>query len=73
MAQNQKSALLDMAEALRKVFQKYTIVNRKRAWNALTSKPGDKAVQNMILHPNMPTNKFKQIPFSEWVAKRDLN
>jgi hypothetical protein len=70
MAQNQKSALLDMAEALRKVFQKYSVVNRKRGWKALTSPNGDKAVQNMILHPNMPVNKFKQIAFSEWVEKR---
>jgi hypothetical protein len=70
MAQNQKSALLDLAAALRAVFQKYSITNRKRAWKALTSDSGEKAVQNLILHPNMPVNKFKQVSFAEWVQKR---
>ena len=73
MARNStpKDAMLDMAEALKKVFKKHARGPREQAWKKLTHGEGKKQMDYLLVHPDHSLNTFHRISFKEWLEKRD--
>lgn len=64
---NVKTAILDMAKELAKVFKKYTKNTREAAWGHLTSSEGKKEIQKLLVDPSRQPNTFTKLTsFKEW-------
>lgn len=73
---NLKNAIVDLAKGIGNVFKKYSRSTRKRAWERLTSKEGEKEVDKILLDPNRQINTFQKLAnknesFSEWLERRN--
>ena len=68
---NPKTALLDMAGELKKVFHKYAKTTRIQAWDKLTHGDGAKQMQYLLQHPDHSLNTFHRITFRDWVERRE--
>jgi RNA polymerase-binding transcription factor DksA len=62
-----KKAVVDIAKALRGVFKKHTVSNRRDAWEAISNSRGKKEVEKLLRNPNRNINTFKQLAFREWL------
>lgn len=63
------NALEDMAEALRKVFKKYSRQTRQLAWQKLISRRGQQEVEKLMHQPTRSTNRFRTL----WSECRDFD
>lgn len=73
---NLKNAIVDLAKGIGNVFKKYSRATRKRAWERLTSKEGEKEVDKILLDPNRQINTFQKLAnknesFSKWMELRE--
>lgn len=70
------NALVDMADALRKVFLKYSRSTRAEAWEKITSKKGQKEVEKLLVNPGRSLNTIRTlwsesvIDFESWLRNR---
>lgn len=64
-------AVTDLVKAIKEVFIKQSKIKRDYAWEVLTSKKGQKEMENLINAPNShPISKFRTIvpqSFKEWI------
>ena len=71
---NLKDAIVDIAKGLESVFRKYSRNTRKRAWERITSKRGEKEVEKILLDPSRQVNTFQKLAnesFSSWLERRE--
>lgn len=54
-------ALVDMAEALARVFKKYTRSTRRKAWKQLTSPKGLHEMEQIVRTPTRPLSRFRTL------------
>ena len=54
-------AVVDMAEALARVFKKYTRSTRTKAWKQLTSQKGMREMEQIVRTPTRPLSKFRTL------------
>lgn len=69
---NKTNAITDIAQALEKVFKKYTLQTRKYAWKRIISTKGKKEVNKIIKTPTININSiFKTLTFKEYYNYKD--
>ncbi len=54
-------AVMDMAEALARVFKRYTRSTRRKAWKQLTSPKGMHEMEQIVRTPTRSLNKFRTL------------
>jgi len=67
---NKQKAIQDIAEALEKVFKKYTRQTREAAWEKITSKRGDLEMKKLLQDPNRPLSNMRTLwseSFKHWI------
>lgn len=67
---NIKSAIVDIASNLSKVFKKYTKNTREKAWDVLINKEGEKELKKLLIDPSRPLNIFTKLGFKEWLETK---
>lgn len=70
---NLKDAIVDIAKGLESVFRKYSRITRKKAWEKITSKKGEKEIEKILVNPQRQINTFQKLAtesFSEWLERR---
>lgn len=65
-----REVVVDIAEALKKVFDKHAQANSRKAWKTITSKEGKEEVDKLIVNPKRSIAPFRSIPFKEWVDQQ---
>ena len=71
---NLKDAIVDLAKGLESVFKNYSRSTRKKAWERLTSRRGEKEVEKILIDPNRQVNTFQKLAtesFNDWLKRRD--
>lgn len=80
---NLKDAIVDIAKGLESVFKKYSRATRKKAWDKITSKKGEKEIEKILVDPNRQVNTFQKLAnesvdqkekilkFSEWIELKE--
>ena len=66
-------AMVDMASALRNVFQDYSINTRREAWKSLTSEKGQKEMKKLLRTPKRSLNTIRTLwseSFKEFMGKQ---
>lgn len=64
---NLRSAIYDMANALKDTFKRHTRATRKKAWKKLSGSDGQRQMNKILDDPNRSLNMFAQLAFKEWL------
>ena len=67
---DKRAARVEMANAMRDIFKKYTRGARSAAWNSMCSKDGQDEMDKLLNNPGRPTTRFRTISFREFVEFR---
>ncbi len=65
-------AVVDLADAIRKVFARYSRATRDRAWRKITSQRGMREINNLLRTPGRSLNRFRSLTteqvtdFAQW-------
>ena len=70
---NIRSAILDMAHALKPSFKRYSRAARKKAWKKLSGTAGQKEMKKLLDNPNRSLNMFAQLAFREWLETENAD
>lgn len=54
-------AIVELADAICRVFQKLTRHRRKAAWKAITSENGKKEMDRLITNPKLTLNRLRKL------------
>ena len=73
MAKNSiRSAINDMAGALKDVFKDYTLDARRTAYKKLTDTPaGKREMNNLLRTPSRNLNGIRSLQFAEWLRESE--
>jgi hypothetical protein len=64
-----KSAIVDIADNLSKVFKKYTRHTREKAWKVLLDTEAEKEMKKLLQDPSRSLNMFSKLNFKEWLSQ----
>lgn len=64
---NIRSAILDMANALKPSIKRYSRAARKKAWEKISGTAGQKKMKKFLDDPNRSVNMFAKLAFREWL------
>ena len=56
-----KDAIMDLAKEIDSVFKKYTRNTRKKAWDKITSRDGQREVEKILVDPNRQLSIFGKL------------
>lgn len=63
-----QSAAVDIAKALKSVFQKYSYQTRRKVWDGLSKGQGKKAIDDLLIHPaEKHISDFHGLRFRDWI------
>lgn len=73
MAKNNiRSAIIDMANALRGVFKDYSLDARRKAYKKLTdTAAGKREMNNLLRTPSRSLNNIRSLQFAEWLTEAE--
>ena len=69
---SKNKAIMDIAQALKKVFKNYTQTTRKYAWKKVSGTKGQAEVQRLAVNPDRSLAPFEKLAFKEWVTEETL-
>ena len=58
---SKQKAIEEIADALRKVFQKYSRGTRDKAWEKIISKKGQKEIEKLLVNPKHSLNQTRML------------
>lgn len=56
-----KDAIMDLAKEIDSVFKRYTLNIRKKAWERITSKDGEREINKILVDPNRQLSMFGKL------------